>query len=330
MTPTPTSPTSPSSSKPKPKTFDPRKRVAVRKARGAQLKATIEQNRTASPLLSLPNEVLEQIFTHVVGGQVVHIRCFERKTLTHTLCTAREEQEVAYEVSKYGHVGRVLTSGEEEEAKVETKGEGEEATEYSGQTYGERHAGCFAIAQGRCPGKPQLSPALLRVSRRAYEMGDHILLGTNTFAFSDVRSLHGFMGSLHIKRKPKINKLQIGLPCRAPRPGYGPIWDDILDGPLLRPLGSLELYELDIHDERPYLMSAYLGFKKMPVKRARLILSGYHAENERVVHRRFACQIELKLLHDRSSGPWNLEALCEERLQVERDEREAFIRAREE
>ncbi|KAL8749367.1 MAG: hypothetical protein Q9184_006838, partial [Pyrenodesmia sp. 2 TL-2023] len=71
-----------------------------------------------------------------------------------------------------------------------------------------------------------------------------------------------------------------------------------------------------------------LVFKETPVKRARVILSGYDNEKGRFSHRELAFQDELELLLDTSSL-WDLKALREERLRVEREEREALIWARE-
>ncbi|KAL8897491.1 MAG: hypothetical protein Q9207_007193 [Kuettlingeria erythrocarpa] len=319
-----------SSSTPKP--FDPRTRVAVTKARDARIIATISRNRTESPLLSLPDEILERIFIHVVGGQVVHIECSHRYSvyprkpetvLDHDLCTAREAQEMAYWESKYGRID-VPASGEAEDA------------EYSGQSYSERHADCFFATAPWIPKKPQLSLTLLRVCRQAYEMGDHVLLRSNTFAFSDTMSLDAFIRSLHAKRKAKISKLQMGLHWERMWGIGGPELYDKTIEPLFRVLKSLESYEFELHHKNPYVKETYepdpmlAVLKEMPIERARVMLSGYHAEEVRVLYRRFACQIELEMTHNMSGGPWDLQALCKERLQVEREEREALIRAREE
>ncbi len=106
--------------------------------------------------------------------------------------------------------------------------------------------------------------------------------------------------------------------------------------PLFRVLRSLESYEFELHHEVPYVKEDYDldpildVLKEMPVKRARVILSGYQTEEVRVSYRRFACQIELGMILDTSGGPRDLHALCKGRLRVEQEEREALIMAREE
>lgn len=242
--------------------------------------------------------------------------------LHHGLCTAREAQEIAYRESKYGRIDTPASGGEED-------------AEYSGQSYRERHEDCFFAADPWSPKKPQLSLKLLRVCRQAYEMGDHVLLRSNTFAFSDIMSLGSFIGSLHAKRKAKIGKLQIGLNWTYMWPGGGFERYDKATEPLFRVLGSLDSYEFELHQDDPYVKENYEPdplldvLKEMPVKRARVMLSGYHDEEVRVLYRRFACQVELGMTLDIPGGPWDLHALCKERLQVEWEEREALIRARE-
>ncbi len=119
------------------------------------------------------------------------------EVLHHGLCTAREAQEMACRESKYG--------------RIDASSSGEGDAEYSGQSYQERHRDCFVEIAPWIPKNPQLSLTLLRVCRQAYEMGDHVLLRSNTFAFANTMSLDAFIRSLHVKRKAKISKLQIGL-----------------------------------------------------------------------------------------------------------------------
>lgn len=55
----------------------PRKKQAVTKTNNTAIKALIRKNATTSPLLLLPSEVRENILTHLVGGQLIHIKFLE-------------------------------------------------------------------------------------------------------------------------------------------------------------------------------------------------------------------------------------------------------------
>lgn len=126
MIPTPTSNTAASSKPTKP--FDPRKRVAVRKARGANIKV-IERNRTDSPLIRLPDEIIERVFTHVIGGQVVHIKCFKsyfgssfitRKTLRHSLLWLAKLKRWRIVPRNMGMLTALVQREEKEEKQMKT------------------------------------------------------------------------------------------------------------------------------------------------------------------------------------------------------------------
>ncbi|KAL8757712.1 MAG: hypothetical protein Q9184_004130 [Pyrenodesmia sp. 2 TL-2023] len=264
--------------------FDPSKKVAVEGAREASIPAVIQKNKTDSPLLRLPDEILKEIITFVVGGHTLHVKYGEHQPspssksvfrgLRHGICTAQQSEEVAYKDSKYGCAD--IPYGQHPEFYV--------------QPYSIRHDPCFKSFVAHY--KSRLSIAVLYVSRLVYETADHVLLSTNTFAFTDPPSLAVFMGALHPQRIATVNKLQLALPwgvgsSHGDRNDGAP-WTDTLAPNIMGALTGLKTLEITLEPRccsEPYLHPQNIrrrSFRRLRPRSARVMVS----DNQNTVLRR--------------------------------------------
>ncbi|KAI4173606.1 MAG: hypothetical protein LQ346_008394 [Caloplaca aetnensis] len=206
----------------------------------------IQKNKTDSPLLRLPAEILEKIVILVVGGQTVHIRyenylrnsasnTFGRR-LSHSLCTPKPPKSA--EESESDSSEDVDADGQQQQEI--------HPDDYSVKPYINRHRHCLLEADLA----PRLSLTALRVSRQIYAIADHALLSQNTFAFRCPYAFTTFMRDLHPARKAQINKLELALrwdidedTCRML---HGKKWATAVTPGLARAIGGLKRLEVDL------------------------------------------------------------------------------------
>ncbi|CAF9936764.1 MAG: hypothetical protein ALECFALPRED_006973 [Alectoria fallacina] len=219
-----------------------RKKQAVTVTRSAATKAILQRNASTSPLLKLPGEIRETIFSLVVGHQLIHLLYLRsRGKFRHTVCTAAASEDEAYNEFMTGH----------------TRISSNHSAHFHSVTFKERHVHCkswdfenqrfFNGKYDRLSGpmtteerrKPMLDLSLLGACRQMYEEGNVLLWTTNTFSFEDSMPLRMFIDGLHSTQRKKLTRMHIDF-AWDPFSAHG--WQQLLRPPLLSKINGLRIF----------------------------------------------------------------------------------------
>lgn len=189
-----------------------RKKQAVTVTQSAATKAIIQRNASTSPLLKLPGEIREMIFSLVVGHQLIHLLYLPTQgRFRHTVCTATTSEDEAYEEFMTGH-GHIPAN---------------DSAQFYSITFKERHVHCkswsrednrffdaeqqrlFRLMSADERRKPMLDLSILGVCRQIYEEANVLLWTTNTFSFEDTTTFRTFVDGLHSTQRKKLARIHI-------------------------------------------------------------------------------------------------------------------------
>ncbi|KAI4236988.1 MAG: hypothetical protein LQ352_007967, partial [Teloschistes flavicans] len=233
--------------------------------------AITKQNAASSPLLRLPGEIQREIFTHVVGGNMIHIDLVMGDTkpfdLTRCVCQVETSEATAYQES-------ILGSSEVPR---------HEDPIYWVEDCGSRHPDCSARTPLRPegsetsghPGDDMMRPSLLSVCRQTYHEGFHCFWATNTFNFMEPEAFRLFLAHLNRRQKKLLSHFHIELNLRDD-------WDPVTTPRLLKQLPRLKCLDIYVEilalacDVATYdhpLWDPILRFQPLPLKTARVILA---------------------------------------------------------
>ena len=173
---------------------------------------SIQRNASTSPLLKLPGEIREKIFSLVVGHQFIHLLYLpSRGGFRHTVCTAAVSEDEAYEEFMTGH----------------TRIPSDDSADYHSVTFKQRHKHCkswsledvrfyndeqqrsFRLMTAEERRKPMLDLRILGTCRQMYEEANVLLWTTNTFSFEDSTYLRMFIDGLHSTQINKLKRMHI-------------------------------------------------------------------------------------------------------------------------
>ena len=171
---------------------------------------SIRRNASTSPLLKLPGEIREKIFSFVVGHQFIHL-LYREKRFSHTVCTATASEDEVYE-----QFARIPSN---------------DFAEYHSTRFGERHLHCTfwklkksavlfygkqydplclsGLMTAEEPRKPMLDLSILGSCRQIYEEANMLLWTSNTFSFADSKTLKIFADGLHSTQIKKLARMHI-------------------------------------------------------------------------------------------------------------------------
>lgn len=203
----------------------PRKKQAVTATRSAATKAmyvtwlcerpltddqSIQRNALTSPLLKLPGEIREKIFSLVVGHQLIHLLYFPTlEKFRHTICTAAASEDEAYEEFMNGHTpsggSAVFHSVTFKKRHVYCKSWVNENEHFLHADY--RSLSRLMTMEERR--KPTLNLSILGACRQMYEEANVLLWTTNTFSFEDPPTLRVFIDGLHSTQRNKLSRIHI-------------------------------------------------------------------------------------------------------------------------
>ncbi|KAI4179936.1 MAG: hypothetical protein LQ348_005294 [Seirophora lacunosa] len=187
----------------------------------------IARNASASPLLRLPSELRDRIWTYVLGGRLVHLKhdhtagnpdYLPDQDSEESDDEYAEECRATLDRNPWQHLVCQHDCPEEEPDKkvVLDEEDPEEAT------WQKPHAECYLDDYDdpyclRSPrpedpsGKSAMHLTVLRASRQIYVEANRILWATNTFSFADGPTLKHFMKTRNVYQKRLIHSLRFDM-----------------------------------------------------------------------------------------------------------------------
>ncbi|CAD6582110.1 MAG: hypothetical protein ASARMPREDX12_000758 [Alectoria sarmentosa] len=231
-----------------------RKRVAFSAPKDAATKARIKGNALTSPLLRLPLEIRNKIWSEVLGDRLVHLRYlydddhdFETNEELHVSLPWSNELQAGY-----GSAWRHLVC---EEDCPENKEE-EKLTTSDGEVFSTRsHRLCesnleydpigpdMIYGDRYCEFHEMMRLSVLRSCRQIYVEANQILWTTNTFSFADGTALRRFMMTLTINQRRLIKSLRLQMEWDM---YMDKEWNNALNMALVRSLSGLRRLRLRI------------------------------------------------------------------------------------
>ncbi|KAL8738482.1 MAG: hypothetical protein Q9181_000738 [Wetmoreana brouardii] len=203
-------------------TGKPRKRVAFSKPKNAATKALIGKNASDSPLLRLPIELRNKIWTEMLGARLIHVDYFCDGELkfkdNEDFCSRLKYSTTTFE--SYGSAWRHVVcqdDGPEDRPDAEVIIEG--GHEQHDQAWSIRpHGLCDTDYEERdpalpfeCYGHETMRLAILRTSRQVYVEANEVLFTTNTFSFKSPVALKRFVMTRNIHQKRLIRNLRMEM-----------------------------------------------------------------------------------------------------------------------
>ncbi|KAI4268147.1 MAG: hypothetical protein LQ337_008019 [Flavoplaca oasis] len=200
-----------------------RKRVAFGMA-GAATKMIIKRNAATSPLLTLPSELRDKIWTEVLGGRLLHLD-FDVDDY------ASDPGEYYWKHSVCQHDCLEDRSDRKWKPHAECRLRYNKAYALSDDPY------------SLYDNDALMHLTLLRASRQIYVEANRILWTTNTFSFNDGQAFGGFMRTRSNCQKQLIRSLRFEM-----RWGWGEeaLWNTALGMTLIRSLTGLRTLRLQI------------------------------------------------------------------------------------
>ncbi|KAL8916912.1 MAG: hypothetical protein Q9208_008276 [Pyrenodesmia sp. 3 TL-2023] len=232
----------------------PRKRVAFTKPK-ASTKATIARNAITSPLLRLPLELREQIWTHVLGERLIHLKYDP---------TAEDPEHrpvfsLEFSLSSYGGYERIILrhytemNGNIWSASIVVPRMVRDEDDKDVGKWQESHDECHLhdydphSLPPRRPadlsGNSTMHLTVLRASRQIYVEANRILWATNTFSFNDAPSFEEFMKTRNAHQKRLINTLRFEMHWGSSEAKQ---WNSVLNMTLVKSLTGLRTLHLPI------------------------------------------------------------------------------------
>lgn len=218
---------------------------------------SIKQNALTSPLLRLPLEIRNKIWSEVLGERLIHLQYFY-------------DDEVSFETNEDLHRGLNWSSELETtygsawrhvvcEKDCPENQEDEERTTAKGENYSLRpHQYCeFDLnyepikpneiyEEWSCFDRDMMRLSVLRSCRQISVEANNILWTTNTFSFADATTLKRFMMTRTINQKRSIKSVRLQMELES----YGyKEWNSVLNMALVRSLSGLR--RLRVRIEHP-------------------------------------------------------------------------------
>ncbi|KAL9016626.1 MAG: hypothetical protein Q9185_006038 [Variospora sp. 1 TL-2023] len=233
----------------------PRKRVAFTKAK-ASTKAIIARNAAVSPLLRLPSELRDKIWTYVLGDRLVHL------DHRHPTSNIDYHPYFDFEASDDGNADGCLAPNswdpwqhivcqhdcpeDEPDKKVALlEGDGEEDG-----IWVQPHDECyphFPYCRDLRPhvtlDNSKMHLTVLCASRQIYVEANRILWATNTFSFGDGVTLKDFMKTRNAHQKRLIHNLRFDMHVSYTEEMN---WNSSLNMALVRSLTGVQTLRLKI------------------------------------------------------------------------------------
>ncbi|KAL8833126.1 MAG: hypothetical protein Q9170_004484 [Blastenia crenularia] len=254
----------------------PRRKVAFTAPKSAATRAIVKRNATSSPLLRLPIEIRNKIWTEVLGGRLIHVAYFlahtkdfeanERRFLLsghgrsawrHTVCRndCPESSPDKEQVSLNCHdEEEVYTERPHDKCLNEfsyttlrpycddTDGEGSD-TESGGSESSCDSANPLRRFDDEFGDRLTMALTVLRVCRQTYSEANQVLWSTNTFSFHNSTALKRFMMTRSIYQKRLIRCLRLDMDWNDMGAAE---WNSALGIGLIRSLSGLRTLRLRI------------------------------------------------------------------------------------
>lgn len=161
---------------------------------------SIARDATTSPLLTLPTEIRDKIWTEVLGNSLIHLEC-------------EYDDELSFKDNETlkPHPWRHLVC--QEDCKENRPAEPEALIYYLAA-----HAGCepdYEVPDSEGPivftDHKTMRLTVLRVCNQIYTEAARVLWTSNTFSFRDGDALRRFLMTRSIKQKPMIRSLRLEM-----------------------------------------------------------------------------------------------------------------------
>ena len=202
----------------------------------------IKQNALASPLLRLPLEIRNKIWSEVLGNRLVHLRYLKDNKLRLSF-EANEELYphglIAWYRSAWRHVVCEEDCPEKQEEKKFTLSDG-------GVLSIPAHYSCGSyLSTGHIEpgGLEMMDLRVLRSCRQTYVEANQLLWTTNTFSFSDAMTFERFMMTRTINQKRSIRSLRLHMEWES---NEFEEWKKVLNMRLVQSLYTLRRLRLRI------------------------------------------------------------------------------------
>lgn len=218
---------------------------------------SIKQNALTSPLLRLPLEIRNKIWSEVLGDRLIHLQyyydddvSFETNEELHGGLHWSDELKKTYG-SAWRHVVCEEDCPENQEDQKRTAYDGEILSIRSHQIcHSNLHYEPIEpdkiYEELSCFGREMVRLSVLRSCRQIYVEANNILWTTNTFSFADATTLKRFMMTRTINQKHSIKSIRLQMEFGF----YGyKEWNTALSMPLVRSLSGLRRLRLCIEHE---------------------------------------------------------------------------------
>lgn len=230
-----------------------RKRVAFSAPKDAATKALIKGNALTSPLLRLPLEIRNKIWSDVLGDRLIHLRYL----YDHTVDFATSDSFYANSRwsstlgTTYGSVWRHLVC---EEDCPENQEDRNWTTSYGFLSI-RPHFACEVdldyepiepntiYKEWYCCGHEMMRLSVLRSCRQIYVEANKILWTTNTFSFADPTTFKRFIVTRNINQKRSIKSLRLQMEWDT---SDGKEWNQALNMALVKSVTGLRRLRLRI------------------------------------------------------------------------------------
>lgn len=239
---------------------------------------SIQRNASTSPLLKLPGELREKIFSLVVGHQFIHLIYIPARGIyRHTICTATVSEDEAYEEFMTG-----------------TRIPSDDSADYHSVTFRQRHKHCkswdrenerfydeeqrrlFRLTTAEERRKPMLDLRILGACRQMYEEANLLLWTTNTFSFESSTLLKMFIGGLHSTQVKKLTRMHIDFAWNLDSADE---WNRLLRPSFLSKLNSLRTlhatFDQNAHlptSFQRYIVTPLSGMKTLPLRHVTVVV----------------------------------------------------------
>ncbi|KAI4250324.1 MAG: hypothetical protein LQ352_005377 [Teloschistes flavicans] len=261
---------------PKPKRQS-KKRVAFTVPKNATTKALITRNATDSPLLRLPLEIRNKIWTEVLGDRLVHIDYYEDDSSFDSDGNFSINKDIPYNESAWRHV--ICRDDRREDSPPRRVTSNLGGTEH---VYWDRaHSICnldydrksFKVLDRqhydpqddanwlRC-GHDTMRLSILRSSRQIYVEANEILWTTNTFSFTEPIAFKHFMSTRNVHQKRLLRSLRFEQEWFFPECSKG--WNNALLLPMVRSLSGLRHLRLHITHSMEATLYESVGVSSLP------------------------------------------------------------------
>ena len=223
----------------------------------------MERNATTSPLLRLPRELRDRIWTEVLGGRLIHLECkyFEDDANYHDF---EESYEWVFGRSPWRHVV-CEDDGPEDRGKQKAP---ESKYYFTLPGAKERHTyphdDCDLDYEDPGSTRPidyhdheGMRLTVLRASRQLYAEANQILWTTNTFSFPEGSTFQRFMKNRTINQKRLMRSLRLEMDWGF---DLGREWNKALNMVLVKSMIGLRTLRLNIlHDMEKELWLGWEG-----------------------------------------------------------------------